>query len=310
MNTLDDAALIQQFVKRKVTLLANQSLRVEPAFDSTQLLAKRGGLIATIKLVKGVCAIGVRRGSEYAQQVHQVLVENHFIPISALDQSEFWQYEECQPPAGYKLHCTEAKFLWKEWWSRVRYSNRNAIQTDLLIQVRDTWYPIREAVCSQGLLYVTTLVSEFVFKGSDQTIWLSKLPNESPSCLSTVPAATSPPAAPSAERQLPNQPLRQQPFKPPAISGKEPASRSAASVPTEVPLSRSKESLADQAFRPDLREVVEIRQGKLYIMTALGEIVIEGNNLKFRLNDETASTTKQPINLNNYRDREPYAVNT
>jgi hypothetical protein len=309
MNTLDDTALIQQFIKREVTLLSNQSLRVEPAFDSTQLLAKRGGLIATIKLVKGVCAIGVRRSSEYAQQVHQVLVDNHFIPIAASDQSEFWQYEECQPPSGYKLHCTEAKFLWKEWWTRVRYSNRNAIQTDLMIQVRDTWYPIREAVCSQGLLYITTLVSEFVFKGSDQTIWLSRLPNESPNRLSKVPPATSLPADPSQGRKPPTQPLPQPSFKQPAIAGKEPPSRSAASVPTEVPLSRAKENLEDTAFRPDLREVVEIRQGKLYIMTALGEIVVEGTNLKFRLNDEAAAT-KKPINLNNYRDREPYAVNT
>ncbi|UBF25648.1 hypothetical protein K9N68_29485 [Kovacikia minuta CCNUW1] len=308
MNTLDDATLIQQFVKREVTLVSNQNLRVESAFDSVQLLAKRGGLIATIKQVKGIDIFAVRRSSEYGQQVHESLVDNNFIPTKKLDKSEFWQYEECQPSPGYKLHCTAAKFLWKEWWTSVRYSNRNAIQTDLLIRVRDTWYPIREAVCSQGLLYITTLVSEFVFQGSDQIIWLSKLPNQPLERQPKLTPVSPQPPAPPGDRNPPSPPLGQPFFKHPG-GGKDLPAHVSPSTPTEVPLSRTQEDSEHSTYRPDLREVVEIRQGKLYIMTALGEVVVEGTNLKFRLNDETPST-KKPIRLNTYRDREPYAVNT
>ncbi|MGA7932149.1 MAG: hypothetical protein WCA35_01080 [Kovacikia sp.] len=309
MNTLDDASLIQKFVKREVTLLSNQNLRVESAFDSVQLLAKRGGLVATIKQTKDGCTIEVRQRSEYGQQVHQALIANNFIPIGDPGKSEFWQYAEYKPPAGYKLHCTEARFLWKEWWTRVRYSNRSAIQTDLLIHVRDTWYPIRESVCSQGLLYITTLVSEFVFKGTDQVIWLSKIPNHGSARQLKTTASAIPASVQAAAKKPSDQSSQEQLLTHPVIVAKELPSRPASSTPAEVPLSHTKEGLETTGLHSDLRQVVEIRQGKLYIMTALGEVVVEGANLKFRLNDEKPPA-KKPINLNNYRDREAYAVNT
>jgi len=311
MTSLDDRALIQQFIQQQGTLLSNQNLRVEPAFDSAQLLAKRGGLIATIKQTKGVNSVVVRRSSEYWNLVHQVLLEHRFVPLGKPGKSEFGQYEQRQLPAGYKLNCGEARILWKEWWTNARYTSHNSIQVDLLISVRDTWYPIRDVVCSQSMLYVTTLVSEFVFLGTDQVIWLSKLPNQRPQ-LQAEGHPSGPSAAQSNPASVSNQAIRKQVVEHPALATKEPSQRSvsqqpASSMPVEIPVSKASEDPKNVTVRPDLRQVVEIRQGKLYIMTALGEVVVEGANLKFRLNDDNPAAKKM-IHLNNYRDRETHRL--
>lgn len=301
MNTLDDAALILQFVKRESTLASNQSLRIEPAFDSVQLLAKRGGLLASIKTNQNITAASVRRGSEYWNLIHQILVSNQFVPIEPSAKSEFLQYEQRQIPSGYKLNCTESRFLWKEWWTRVRNSNRNNIQTDLLIFCRNTWYPVREVVCSQGSLFVTTLVSEFIYQGSELIVWLSKEQSDMGEQATPSPVATQ-----SQSTEPPKPVFRQTPGKTAFVGRDIPPSSPPIAPPT--PNGTDKEKQGNTAMRPDLREVLKFRQGKLYVTTPIGEVVIEGNNLKFWLNDEEPAPPKT-VDISSYRDRDAQAVN-
>lgn len=295
MHTLDDETLIQQFVNGEVTLAANQNLRVESAFQSTQLLAKRGGLIAAIKKVGDRSVVLLRQKSDYTELIHQILLKCHVIPTGMADQAEFEQYQKSEIPAGYQVNYTEARALWKEWWKNTRQSNPYSIQIELLIFARNTWYPVRNIVCNDSNLFVATLATEVAFQGSERIVWLSR--QSAP-----LPASAARPLTCPAPASL-NQSTR-------ALSVA--SSASVAAVPAAVVPnpSVSRETLDGRAFNPDLRQVLRFRQGKLYITTALGEIVVEGRDLKFWLNeDELAVDGHKPIDLNGYRDREGRAVN-
>ncbi len=305
MNTLDDAALISKFVKQEISLASNQGLRIESAFDSVQLMAKRGGVVASIKLVENVPVAMVRSGTNYASLIHCILLENNFLPISDLNNA-LQQYRKTDIPAGYKLNCTEARALWKEWWTHMRYANRNTIQMELLIAVRSTWYPIREIVCSQGNLFIKTLGNELIFDGGAQICWLNRLATaseQSPGSGSAPPIASAPAAPASTPTRL--QSLSSQPAPPikRTVEATTPVS-----PPTVTPGPATAE-VGNTAFRPDLRQVLKMRQGKLYITTALGEIIVEGSNLKFWLNEETmASNSTNTVDFKSYRDRETNPV--
>jgi hypothetical protein len=279
MSTLDDTVLIQQFIHGHATLAANQSLRVEPAFNSLQLLAKRGGLLAMLQQNNGSFIVLLRQGSEYRNLIRHILLENSFLPQGTVQQSEFEQYQETQIPAGYNLHCTEARVLWKEWWTTTRNNNRNGIQTDLLIFTRNTWYPVRDITSGHSTLFLKTLANELIFEGNQEVIWLKR-------------SAEAEQEKPEGERQsfepvsvraysLTNQPALQQTVA--SQNRRIPAPQTAGSTPE-----RSQEALRDRldtaTLRPDLRDVLKMRQGKLYILTAIGEVVVEGEHLKFRLN--------------------------
>ncbi len=307
MNILDDASLILQFVRQEGALASNQNLRIEPAFDSVQLIAKRGGLLATLKVQNNGPKVLVRRRSEYCNLVHQVLVENHFIPMNPSEKSEFTQYERRQIPDGYKLNCAEARFLWKEWWTNVRQGNRNNIQTDLVIFCRNTWYPIREIVCSHGTLFITTLVSEFVYQGSDLVVWLSKESSQVAENQATEKLPQALPI-PQPNRSDPSKPVfRQSPGRT-AFVGRSLPPLAASPAQVNSPGSRGNEKSENSATRPDLRQVLKFRQGKLYITTAIGEIVVEGSHLKFWLNDEEPAIAPKTVNIETYRDREAQSV--
>ncbi len=174
MAALDDITLIKKFVDGEDILLANPNLRVEPAFNTAQLLAKTGELIATLKLVSKIRTALVRRESKYWDLVHQALQTNSFIPMSQVENLGFMQYEQHEIPAGYKLNYTEAKFLWKDWWLS-RYKNHSPhLQLDLLIFQRNTWYAIRDIICSEGTLFIKTWIAEVPLHICDRVVWLSK----------------------------------------------------------------------------------------------------------------------------------------
>ena len=203
MHILDDITLIQQFISGDVTLAANQKLRIEPAFNSTQLLAKRGGLIAKMNRVDSRQTVLLRQASNYSAVTRQLLLASQFVAVTgAGDQLGFEQYRADAIPAGYEAHYATAKELWKEWWRTTRQKSAYSIHMDVLIFARDTWYPIRNIVCSHGVLYITTLVSEVAFESSERLTWLRRL-------APTRPGDTEPLTSPVRDRSP--QPLSEVP---------------------------------------------------------------------------------------------------
>ncbi|MBW4469084.1 MAG: hypothetical protein KME45_01630 [Stenomitos rutilans HA7619-LM2] len=287
MPTFDDATLIQQFISGEATLAANQNLRIEPAFDSIQLLAKRGGLIASLKCAGSRRTLLVRQQSEYGTLIHQILLARHFMPTPSGDQPGFLQYRADDIPAGYELAHATARELWKEWWRTARHSGIHGIHMDLLIFARDTWYPIRNIVCSQGTLFVTTLVSEVSFTGDEWLIWLRRSPT--PQTIEKTPPTT----APKLARSL-------QPFNRADQPTRTTLERS---TPTPANFLDKPEALDSALSHPELRQVLRIRHGKLYVKTALGDIVVEGSDLKYRLEDGArASKPQKSLHFNGYRE--------
>ncbi len=173
MNKLDDVALIRKFVEGELSFVANQNLRIEPAFDTAQLLAKKGELIATAKLVGQIRAVLVRQSSTYQELVNRVLVDQQYIPTGINDRG-LVQYEYCPIPIGYDANYTEVRHLWKAW--RTHYSRQP--NATLLIRSGQTWLPIQKIEFGQESFFIQVPGDEKMLCVSDRIIWLSPAESE------------------------------------------------------------------------------------------------------------------------------------
>ncbi|MDX2096603.1 MAG: hypothetical protein SFW36_02405 [Leptolyngbyaceae cyanobacterium bins.59] len=296
---LDDQDLIQQFAAGQTALLANQQLRLESTFDATQLLSRREGVVAALKQADGQRVVMVRHKSDYWQLVHQALVAENFVPISYPDRQGFVEYRHQEIPAGYQLNYDEARLLWKDWWIRKRQYNSQTIQMDLLILARGRWFPVRDLISNEGTLYVTTLVGDVTLSSTDCVAWLTRMEGHSPVAgkrplgdskrsidptqpisPSPVPTATRAQAAAirqrvaaAALRRTPPDPtlaVTPPPTSPPLPTAATPP------LPTAAP--------ANNPARAVLSQVMRVQQGRLHIQTAVGEVVVEGANIRCWLN--------------------------
>ncbi|MBW4576728.1 MAG: hypothetical protein KME08_15745 [Aphanothece sp. CMT-3BRIN-NPC111] len=174
MTTIDDKTLIHNFIRGEGELLSNQNLRVDSAFDTTQLLAKNGELVALIKPTVSIPSVSVNLASKYWELTHQILLKNSFVPVGQPERQGVMKYEQHELPAGYKVNYTSAKILWREWWIHHRLPNRRAIQLDVLILAHSQWYPIRGISYNPDELFFKTLVDEVRLHHEDKVIWLTR----------------------------------------------------------------------------------------------------------------------------------------
>ncbi|MGB7377698.1 MAG: hypothetical protein WA959_14190 [Rivularia sp. (in: cyanobacteria)] len=176
---LSDIDLIREFVKqsiqKKQVLLANSTLQGEAVYKSNQLTAKKEGIIATTELKRTLNPFFIKHKSSYWQLIGEVLAEYNFILMGEVDSRGFYQYEYCQIPPGYEMHCQKSAMLWRTWWKYRRKIEGRIIQLELLIRIRNTWYPIRGLAISDGMIYIETLGSEIALGLEDTVIWLSKI---------------------------------------------------------------------------------------------------------------------------------------
>ena len=287
MTLLDDLALIRQFVYGETTLASNQNLRVESTFNGVQLLAKRRGLVATAKITADqVVAVVVRQDSEYWGVLHQTLQEHGFVPVPSPGQSGTMQYLRRSVPPGYHINYTEAKLLWREWWTRNRQSRGPAMQLNLLIFVekRQQWYPIRDIICHEGTLYIKTLVAEVILLGSDSLVWLSQAqPQTAPAQPATTPTVRELPSSPPAPAQGSHD--ARQTWTPP--------SETPTTLQVDFAEPKAPEPMPENA-QPALASVARLVNGRLYLQTALGVVVVEGNHLKYGLKPNPAHAIARP----------------
>ena len=175
---LSDIDLIREFIKlsiqKKEVLLANSTLQGEAVYKSNQLTAKKEGIVATTKLERTLNPFFIKQNSNYWQLISQVLAEYNFLLQGEVDNRGFFQYDYCQIPPGYQMHCQKAGMLWRTWWKYRQRIQGKVIQLELLIRIRNTWYPIRSLSVSDGLTYIETLGSEIAVSLEDLVIWLSK----------------------------------------------------------------------------------------------------------------------------------------
>ncbi len=181
MDKIDDVALIRKFVQGELTLLSNHNLRVEPAFNTAQLLAKRGELLASAKLVGQIRSILVRQSSVYEDLLNRILSEHRYIPTRVNDQG-LVEYEPCPIPDGYELNYTEVRQLWKIW--RVNYCKTDSSKNPprppdaqaLLIRYKKSWALIVAILYGQENFFIQIPGDEIMLHSSDRLVWLNPVP--------------------------------------------------------------------------------------------------------------------------------------
>ncbi|MEB3335879.1 MAG: hypothetical protein VKJ46_00330 [Leptolyngbyaceae bacterium] len=322
LRKLDDKTLIQKFVTEEGSLLSNQNLRVEATFDALQLLARKEGVIATLKTVNKVRTLSLKQQSQFWILAHQVVIDAGFVPVNYADTQGLVKYEHYAIPAGYQMNYTEARMLWKEWWVRQRNYNSNSIQLDLLIFSQDKWYPIRDIKVSQGTVFIKTLLSEVVLEGSAQVPWLRRSEDQSepnskvdhsrlrqtPTPASGEGQAVNSDTSQSTDSQLPPPappPRRPRPNPEPGNRGHAPGGPPPLPANTRLqadappPRKSQPPELGNRVQQPaqtpqvDFSNVVQFRDGKLYIQTAIGEVMVEGSDFRFSLNPSKNSNSGQ-----------------
>lgn len=264
MTSLDDLTLMQWFVSGDATLEANQSLRIQPANKLRQLLSRRGALLATAYDAAMPPSVEVRRDTDYSDVLHQILIDHHFVPIGQELDSQVLCYAHYPSPEGYCIVYGQARQLWKQWWTHPSRLNNRHLQLDLFVLAKKQWYPVRNIAINAGTLYVETLRGETIHHGDDMMVWLEKDRDEvEHTCLLEPPV---PKAEPKAE---PIQQVKKPPPPPPMPPM--PPRRAAPTPVTAVPPATVDPTLAPTVYAVD---------GKVYVQTAVGLVIIEGDNLR------------------------------
>lgn len=179
-STLDNLDIVRSFLTEKETRLANAELRITSTLYARQLLDARGKTIATMAHSNALdtdpaSVVSVRRQTEFWSLLNEALQDGGFAPQEAVKQSEFTTFKQLAIPEGYRLRLTEARFMWRTWWTQQRGQRRSlGLQMQLLIRSRDNWYPVQDVACNQGTLFIKTLVGEMALQGADQVVWLER----------------------------------------------------------------------------------------------------------------------------------------
>lgn len=172
---LDNASLIEAYVQGKISFSANRNLRVETIENQVHLLERNGKLLAIKDLTPQPITFQIRPHSNYMFFLQQALQNNHFAPDSRVDESvHLVRYRQCSVPPNYRLRFDESAALWKHWWSHYRNSRKSSLQLNLLLMVKQKWYPIRTIICDRGTLFIKTLIGEVPLYRTDIAIWLER----------------------------------------------------------------------------------------------------------------------------------------
>ncbi|MEO1069205.1 MAG: hypothetical protein AAFW95_08795 [Cyanobacteria bacterium J06638_6] len=260
MTSLDDLTLLQWFVSGDATLEANQALRVQPTNRVRQLLGRRGKLLATAYDEAFPPRIEVRKGVEYGDILHQVLVDHHFVPVGQGVDSQVLCYAYYPIPEGYHLVYDQARQLWKQWWTHPSHLRDRHLQLDLFVLTEHQWHPIRSITLNRSTLYVETMDGESIHHGDDMMVWLEKNPAETEEATQfwTPPPKATPQSSASQSSG-------------PQSSAPQPAARS-------QPVERRAPTAT--VVDPSLAPLVYAVDGKIYVQTAAGLVIVEGDNLR------------------------------
>lgn len=267
MTSLDDLTLMQWFVSGDATLEANQSLRIQPANTLRQLLGRKGSLLATAFDASMPPRIEVRRATDYTKVLHQILIDHHYVPMGQGLDSQVLCYAYYPIPAGYRIVYGQARQLWKAWWTHPSHLSDRHLQTDLFVLANQKWYPVRDITLNSATLYVETLRGETAHHSDDMMVWLEKDPCDETdqTCFWAAPAVK----AELAKAESPSPVVVTQSEVSPLVAAPPPPPRRAAV-----------QSRPQATVDPALAPVVYALDGKVYVHTAVGLIVVEGEHLK------------------------------
>ena len=129
----------------------------------------------TLNQYKILSEFSISPTSSQWELINQALAESYYLLKGEVNSRGFYQYQYCEVPKGYEMHCTKSVLLWRTWWKYRKYTSTLRIPLELLVRKRDSWYTIRDLIISDGLLYIKTLGSEIALDSDDLVTWLSKV---------------------------------------------------------------------------------------------------------------------------------------
>ncbi len=175
ISNIDDATVIKKFFQGDKDLVANSNIRIEGSGSSLQLIAKQSEMLATLTLIEKRRVALVRATSQYWQLIHRLLIENNFVAWGNSKQKGFVEYQQWVPPPGYQIKYTEVVELWKQWWPNQRYHKKHDLDLEMLIFLKNNWYPIQNITVEEGTFYVKTLVGQLKLTSKEKILWASKI---------------------------------------------------------------------------------------------------------------------------------------
>ena len=180
---LDDSKLIEKFVQGSDRLLASEQLRVEMTGGVSQLMTKNGDTIAIMYLQNKPRTIIVKKTSTFAEIIDRIAIELDFVMFGDASREGFTEYKHYVTPAGYRIWYTDPAILWKKWWPTERFQNKQRFNMDILVNFKESWYPVQNITVNAGTFAIKTIAGQLVLKRDNKVLWLAQIMQENSALL-------------------------------------------------------------------------------------------------------------------------------
>jgi hypothetical protein len=311
INNLDDATLIKEFISGKKQLVFNQNLCVEPVSNNLQLLTKKGLLLATLNEAGLYKIVFVKPHTNYCEIIHNNLLEHSIMPTDKLEHG-LMRYEYNPIPLGYQIHHAESNALWKIWRQNLSHkatqntSHKLDIEKPLSILAftNEGWQPVIEIAYGNESVFIKTCIDEIVVHMSDRIFWSS--PKEDTEIYTVEKEKTTKNETetqgitaiskinlPEIDTEIFDEPvtiLQTNTWNITQIQENSEQYKTSESL-TEVAIP----TISKTKSHNSTNNILSVFQGKLYIQTIEGEIVVEGSNLKFWFSPPEGKNIKPQI---------------
>ncbi len=176
---LNDNKLIEKFVNGSNQLLASENLRLEVSGSLSQLMTRNHDSIAIMYLQNKPRSVIIKNSSPFAESIDSSLIAQDFVMIGDASRAGFTEYKHYVTPAGYRVWYTDPSILWKKWWPTERFHNKQRFNMDILVNLKDNWYPIRNINVHGGTFTIDTIAGQLILKRDSKVLWLAQIMQES-----------------------------------------------------------------------------------------------------------------------------------
>jgi hypothetical protein len=172
---IDDQKLIEKFVQGSNQLLASENLRLEVNGGVSQLLTRNGDAIAMMYLQNTPRTVIVKHSSQFLESIDSLLIDRDFVMFGDASRTGFIEYRHYVTPAGYRIWYTEPSILWKKWWPTERFQDKQRFNMNILVNFKNSWYPVQNISVSAGTFSIKTIAGQLVLKREDKVLWLAQI---------------------------------------------------------------------------------------------------------------------------------------
>ncbi len=170
-----DFQLIEKFVQGSDQLLSSSQVRMETTGIISQIITKAGVVVAIMYLQSKPRTALVKLDTTYTDQLVDNLQKQNFVLMGVSRRVGYLEYHYYTVPSEYKTWYTEPSLLWKKWWPTERFQNKQRFNMNILVQVKDNWYPVQNIVIDAGTFTIKTLVGQICISRSEKILWLSQI---------------------------------------------------------------------------------------------------------------------------------------